>query len=327
MPTAGSAYVRILPERGIIESLYSTEAVRLVFKERLIVVSGKGGTGKTVMAGAIADLCARTEKTVLVSFEAQLDRHPLFDVPLQYEPVEAAANLWVMRVDAFAAIHEYVRRKMPFPGLYEAFLKSRMFRDFAEAAPGFEELMLLGKLYDLATSSDFDRVVFDAPATGHLKTLLDVPMATLKAVLVGPLNHNARRINDLLMDPERTRLVLITLAEEMAVREALELEAFCAERRMNVGPMIVNQRVTERFTAGEVQAMGELREETTSPELRAALISAAAEHETAMSQRVALAPLAPGKRTLWHVPRVIDHEAAALLDAVAGHLVELAPGD
>ena len=159
-----------------------------------------------------------------------------------------------MRVDAFAAIREYVRRKVPFSGMYDTFLKSHMFRDFAEAAPGFEELMCLGKLYDLATDSDFDKVVFDAPATGHLKTLVDVPAATLKAVLVGPLNHNARKIQDLLMNPERTRVVLATLAEEMAVREVMELAAFLSERRMGVGPVVVNQRVTSRFSPGEVDA-------------------------------------------------------------------------
>lgn len=295
-----------------------------MFKERLIVVSGKGGAGKTVVASAIADVCARSAKTVLVSFDAQLDRHPLFDVPLQYEPVEAAAGLWVMRVDAFAAIHEYVRRKMPFSGFYDAFLKSRMFRDFAEAAPGFEELMSLGKLYDLASGSDFQHVVFDAPATGHLKTLIDVPMATMKAVLVGPLNHNARRIHDLLMDPERTRVVLAALAEEMAVREVLELEAFCGERRMNVGPVVVNQRVPERFGDDEIRALAEMEGGITelSPELEAAINSARGEHALAGSQQSALEPLGGTGRTVWNVPRVIDHEPGALLDAVARHLLE-----
>lgn len=296
----------------------------LVLNERLIVVSGKGGVGKTVVAGAIADLCARQSKTVLVSFDVQLDRHPLFDVPLQYEPVEAAAGLWVMRVDAFAAIREYVRRKLPFSGFYEAFLNSRMFRDFAEAAPGFEELMSLGKLYDLATDSDFDRVVFDAPATGHLKTLIDVPAATLKAVLVGPLNHNARRIQDLLMNPERTRVVLVTLAEEMAVREALELEAFCQERRMGTGPVIVNQRVDDRFDQEEMRRL--IQQVAGSPAMLAASEAALNEHQLASSQQASVAPLEDGRREICDVPRVIDHESGALLDAITPHLSALVRG-
>lgn len=289
-----------------------------MFRERLIVVSGKGGVGKTVVASAIADICARESKTVLVSFDGQAERHPLFDVPLVYEPQEAANNLWVMRVDAFAAIREYVRRKLPFSGVYDTFLKSRMFRDFAEAAPGFEELMCLGKLYDLATDSGFAKVVFDAPATGHLKTLVDVPAATLQAVLVGPLNHNARKIQDLLIDPERTRVVLTTLAEEMAVREALDLEAFLGERRMGVGPMIVNQRVPLRFGAEEIAAMASITD--PGPALVAAIEAARSENELAASQKASLTPLEDGVRRLWHLPRIIDHEPAALLTGVVEHL-------
>jgi len=292
-----------------------------VFEQQLIAVSGKGGVGKTVLASAIAVRCALRHRTVLVSFDSQQDRHPLFDVALTYEAVPVSTNLSILRVEALPAIREYVKRKMPFSGLYDTFLKSRMFRDFAEAAPGFEELMCLGKLYDLVTDGGYERVVFDAPATGHLRTLVDVPAATLKAVLVGPLNHNARRIQDLLMDPDRTRVVLATLPEEMAVREALELEAFCRQRRMKVGPVIVNQRVAQRFGEDEAATLQDLLGGIPAPSaaLATALHSALAEHELAASQAESVAPLA-GDRRVWHVPRCIDHEPAALLDAIAGHL-------
>ena len=296
-----------------------------MFRERLIVVSGKGGVGKTVVASAIADLCAREDNTVLVSFDGQAERHPLFDVPLSYEPQEAAHNLSVMKVDAFAAIREYVRRKVPFSAMYDTLLKSRMFRDFAEAAPGFEELMCLGKLYDLATDSEFTKVVFDAPATGHLKTLVDVPSATLKAVLVGPLNHNARKIQDLLMNPERTRVVLATLAEEMAVREALELEAFLHERRMGVGPMIVNQCVSSRFSTDEIEALTTITD--PGPALQNAIDLARAESELASSQAESLGLLEAEKRKLWRLSRVIDHEPAALLDGLVEQLARQVEDD
>ena len=148
-----------------------------MFEQRLIVVSGKGGTGRTVLSCALATLCARRRKTVLVSFDRQLDAHPILGVLLGYEPVNASRGLDVMRIDALSAIREYARRRLPLARVYDAFLKSRMFRDFAEAAPGFEELMCLGKLYDLVTESGYERVIFDAPATGHLRTLVDVPAA------------------------------------------------------------------------------------------------------------------------------------------------------
>jgi anion-transporting ArsA/GET3 family ATPase len=285
-----------------------------VFEEQLIVVSGKGGVGKTVIASAIASKSAASTPTVLVSFDAQLDHHPLFDVALGYEPVQAAPGLSVMRVDGLSAVREYVRRKVPFSRLYDAFLTSRMFRDFAEAAPGFEELMCLGKLNDLVNESDFGRVVFDAPSTGHMKTLVDVPAATLKAVLVGPLNHNARKIQDLLLDPERTRVVLAALPEEMAVREAMELGAFCRERRMAIGPVVVNQCVASRFSPEELRALSGLAD--PSPALRLAIDCAIAESELCASQQSAVAPLLEAGEPILTVPQCIDHEAPHLIEAV-----------
>ena len=298
-----------------------------MFSQRLVVISGKGGTGRTALSCAIATLCARQRRTVLVSFDNQLDTHPLLGVPMGYEPVSALQGLDVMRVDALSAIREYARRKLPLARVYDAFLRSRMFRDFAAAAPGFEEIMCLGKLYDLVTDSSYEQVVFDAPATGHFRTLIDVPAATLEAVRVGPLNHNARKIQDLLMDPERTRVVLAVLPEEMAVREALELHTFCRERRMMVGPVVVNQRVPARLSAKEARALRSLLDAGEASEsCLAAIRYALDEHLLASGQKEAIQPLAPLGR-IWSVSRCIDHEPDALLAAIAGELkAEVASG-
>ena len=244
----------------------------------------------------------------------------MLDVPLDYEPVPAAHGLAVLRVEALAAVREYVRRRLPFSGLYDAFLTSRMFRDFAEAAPGFEELMCLGKLYDLAESSRYAHVVFDAPATGHMKTLIDVPAATLEAIQVGPLNHNARRIQDLLLDPDRCRVILVTLPEEMAVSEALELRAFCAERRMGLGPIVVNQFVKDHFDPAELSGMERIQ--NPSPALRGAVdcvreeIALSESHASAVARLRDLGPLL--------VPRFVDHTPAALLRGIDASLGQLA---
>lgn len=272
-----------------------------VLPENLIIVSGKGGVGKSSVAAATARLLARSENTVLVTLDLHDKPHPVFGVPLSYEPTEVAPRLSVCRIEALAAVREYVRRKMPFSGLYDSFLSSRMFRDFAEAAPGFRELMCLGKLYDLVTDSPYSRVVFDAPATGHLKTLLDVAKATLAAVHVGPLNHNARKIQDLLLDPSRTRVLLTAMPEEMALREAAELLDFCHQRRMTAGPVVVNRWVAQRFSEEEVTALQQLR---GSAALTSAAEICVAESELAAVQADAIASLAAAQRL--HVPRISD---------------------
>lgn len=288
-----------------------------MISSRLIIVTGKGGVGKSALASAIALHSSRVRPTILVTLQTHESRHPFLGVPLTYEPAVVRPGLAVCQVAALPAVREYVRRKVPFSGVYDAFLRSRMFRDFSEAAPGFEELMCLGKVYDLATGPDFQQVVFDAPSTGHFKTLMSVPAATLDAVRVGPLNHNARRIEDLLLDPDRCRVVLAALPEEMAVREALELRAFCTERRIGLAETLINQRVTERFSADELKAFEHLTD--PSPVLAVALEAAQAEAGLAASQQEAMSLIGPSIR-YRSIPRFIDQTPMALIEHIAGVL-------
>lgn len=290
-------------------------------REKLLIVSGKGGVGKTALASALALACAEHQRTILVTLDEHYREHPFFGETLEYEPRMLAPQLWGSTLDSFSAIREYVHRKLPFAVFYDAFLKSRMFRDFAEAAPGFQELMCLGKIYDLATASDYERIVLDAPATGHLRTLLDVPEATLKAVQVGPLNHNARKIQDLLLDPERTRVLVVSLLEEMPIREALELEAYCRDRRMRVGPVLLNQHVPDRFLPEEVRA---LRRLDVRDGLALAVRAALAEADLVEVQREAATALA-GHRVV-RVPRLTTHDPRLLVEELARPFVDLVDG-
>lgn len=297
----------------------------------LILVSGKGGVGKSVLAASIARLSASSGlKTVLVTLDTRDERHPFLEVPLTYRPQPVAERLSVSRVDAFEAVADYAKSRMPMAVLYQGFFKSRAFRDFAAAAPGFDELMCLGRLYNLAVESEFDRVVFDAPATGHLRTLLEVPMAVQRAVQVGPVNHVAGRIRDLLLDVERTHVMIGTLAEEMPVREALDLMALCRdELRMSVGPVLVNRRVHAPFDPAEWRALSALRA-AASPALRGAIDLARQEMETAGAQQEALAPLARADLPVHEIPRIVlpVFDARTLLGRIDQALAPLleAPG-
>src|SRR5262245_5029374 len=97
----------------------------------LLVVSGKGGVGKSALATSLARLSARQGKrTVLVTLDTHEERHPFLDVPLTYRPRRVSERLSVARVDAFEAMTDYARSRMPFSALYEGFFRSRGFRDF-----------------------------------------------------------------------------------------------------------------------------------------------------------------------------------------------------
>lgn len=285
---------------------------------RLLVVTGKGGVGKSLLAAAVARRAAAAGKrTVLVTLDTRDDQHPLLGVPLRYEPQATRHGFSVSRVDAFMAATEYARRTLPFGGAYRTFFNSRMFRDFAAAAPGFEELMCLGKLYNLAMETEFQCVVFDAPSTGHLRDLLAVPRITQQAVRVGPLNHNARKIEDLLLDPDRTRVLVATLAEEMPVREALELLDLCREMRLGLGPVLVNRRIPRRCTASELEAAG--ASTALSDAGQALLETGRDDLDSWQAQDAALAPLRARQVAMSEIPRLVQwhHDTDALVVAVA----------
>ena len=276
---------------------------------KLIIVTGKGGVGKTLLAAALARLSAGSGlNTVLVTLDTRDDRHPLLNVPLEYTPYQVEPRLAASRVDAFEAVSEYARKTMPFSMFYEGFFKSGTFRDFATAAPGFEDLMCLGKLYNLATDSEFDRVIFDAPATGHFRQLLEVPGVTARAVQVGPLNHNARKIQDLLLDADRTHVLVAALAEEMPVREALEIVDACSALRMSVGPVLINRRVPRPLSDLESASLSDLlaRESSVSEPVAAAIVASAQAVSIAASQERALEPLRQRRLRMLDVPQVVQ---------------------
>jgi anion-transporting ArsA/GET3 family ATPase len=287
--------------------------------QRLIVLSGKGGVGKTTLSAAVALRLARAgQRVVLVTLDTRESRHPVFGVPLDYLPQQAHETLWVARVDPISALVDYSRSRLPLGGLYEPVLRSRAVRDFTGALPGFEELMLLGRLYNLAVELEFDRVVFDAPALGHLRQLIEVPAAMQRAMPAGPVHHVAKRIAGLLFDPERTVVLPVTLPEQMPVSEALELLAFCRDRYgMALGPVLINRCQEAPFTA---QEWGRVRAVGSSPLASAPLRGLLDEVERRMDQQEqqlqALAPLVAAGARCVHLP-AFDLAGDALVEALA----------
>jgi Anion-transporting ATPase len=198
---------------------------------RLVIVTGKGGTGKTAVSAALALGAAATGRRVLVAAvdpDARLTALLGRAGPLGYAPARMREGVWVCHIEPFEALGEYLGIQLKTRRLVDPVLRQRGFRQLLGAAPGWRELITLGKVWHLEQMRDgaaprFDLIVVDAPATGHGLTFLDVPRVVASAVRTGPLHSHTERVEALIEDRARTLLLPVALAEELPARETIEL--------------------------------------------------------------------------------------------------------
>lgn len=230
---------------------------------RLLLVTGKGGVGKSTVAAALAlRLASAGLRTLLceVNADGRLGRmlgHPEVgpDVTL-VEP-----NLSMVDLQPDASMREYVLSKIRLERVYRAVFENRMVRYFLRFIPALAETVMLGKvMWHLRQWPDapggFDRIVMDLPATGHALTLLGVPKSLITTLPSGPMSTEARWMFDLLVDPVMTSALLVSLPEELPVNETLELaQTLRNQLSVRVGAVVLNQSVSSRFGAGDHAAL------------------------------------------------------------------------
>jgi anion-transporting ArsA/GET3 family ATPase len=233
---------------------------------RLLIVTGKGGVGKSTVAAALALRAARAGKRVLVcEVNAQERIAPLLGAPPAGGTIrEALPGVWTVNVTPADAMREYGLMVLKFRTIYDAVFENRLVRYFLRAVPSLAELVVLGKILHEAKAEErgrarWDLVVVDAPATGHAVQLLRVPSALVDTVPGGPLRHDAEWMQALLVDAQRTSLVLVTLPEEMPVNEAIELDAQVRSvLGIHRGALVVNAMPEARFSPDEEARLGAL---------------------------------------------------------------------
>jgi anion-transporting ArsA/GET3 family ATPase len=228
-----------------------------VFDRRLILVVGKGGVGRSTVAAAIADQCAaRGRRTLLYETNANDRFGTYFDKPpVGPELTQLAQNLWAVNTNPAAALEEYGLMILKFKSVYEMVFENRVTKAFLRAIPGLDDYSLLGKVWFHTAEEKrgkpiWDNVIFDMPASGHSVSMLRIPWVITDTVPEGPLTRDARTVKELLTDPQRTSVVLVTLAEEMPVNEALELEAKLSGLGIVPQHIVCNQIYPAHFPAG-----------------------------------------------------------------------------
>jgi anion-transporting ArsA/GET3 family ATPase len=228
-----------------------------VFDRRLILVVGKGGVGRSTVAAAIAGQCAaRGRKTLLFETNANDRFGTYFDKPaVGTEIAQLAPNLAAVNTNPAHALEEYGLMILKFRSVYEMVFENRVTRAFLRAIPGLDDYALLGKAWFHTTEEKrgkpvWDTVVFDMPASGHSISMLRIPWVITDTVPEGPLTRDARTIKELLTDPARTAAVLVTLAEEMPVNEAIELETKLTSFGIAPQHVVCNQVYPAHFPPG-----------------------------------------------------------------------------
>jgi anion-transporting ArsA/GET3 family ATPase len=260
---------------------------------RLVLVTGKGGVGRTTVAAALGLMAARRGKRAVVCEVAEQERlAALFGIAgVGHGERELAPGLHAVSVHPERAKEEWLRYQLKSGMLAGLLGGSRLFQYLTAAAPGLSELVTIGKVWDLAQlerrtgGSVYDLAIVDAPPTGHGLAMLRAPGTYANVARVGPISRQARIIDDFLRDRASTAVVVVALPEEMPVNETIEFERRLAdELAMVVEHVVVNGIYPQRFSGEEAGRLRSL-DGRGSPAASAALRAALAEHERARGQR------------------------------------------
>jgi anion-transporting ArsA/GET3 family ATPase len=228
---------------------------------RVIILAGKGGVGKTTTAAALAVAAARAGRQVLlVELEGKSGLASMFGFEAIEEEQEVYPGVTVLPLAADDALVEYLETH-GLGRMAKRLASTGALDLIATAVPGMKEILVLGKVKALQRAGAADVIVVDGPAAGHAVTFLLSPKGLLDAVRVGPVLTQAIEVTEMLADPDRAQVMLVTLPEETPVNETVETaQAFTDRIGLTLGPLVVNGVYPDR----------PLDDLTTPEEIRAA---------------------------------------------------------
>ena len=234
---------------------------------RLLFFTGKGGVGKSTVTAATALLAAdRGQRVLVVEADAKGAIPGAFEQPtVGFEPREVYPGVCAMAMRTEDALKEYLRVNLRVPVLGRLGPLARVLDFVATAAPGVKEILTVGKVcWEVRESiegrADWDLVVVDAAATGHIIGQLDAPRAIQELVSVGMVREQTDWMVELLSDASVTGLNVVATPEEMPVNETIELvQRARVELSVPLGAVVVNRVLPELFTHADEETFAALR--------------------------------------------------------------------
>jgi anion-transporting ArsA/GET3 family ATPase len=296
---------------------------------KVILVTGKGGTGKTTFAAALAVLAAaRGRKVVLCEVDNQRpSMSAIFQVVPPFEPVEVRPRLKLCNIHWDDALVSYLRTMIPSRRAVQAILDNKVIGRFLNFLPGAREIVTLSRIERLTHEADL--VVVDMPASGHAFSLLDVTRSAMGLFRSGPVRERASQLVDGLILSPHTHLAFVGLPEEMVVNETIEtLNRMKSHNLLGGAPWVFLNRATlPSLSEPERALLGELAQRGLSAEgrefVRAGLWEDRLEQATGHSQarlreEIGVDPVLVPPTGAGGVPREVVTGIAAFLGRQVG---------
>jgi anion-transporting ArsA/GET3 family ATPase len=222
-----------------------------VFSKKLVLVTGKGGVGKSLVTACLGLIAAnRGLKTLVIERSEQEQLSELFGLSsVGHRETKIMDNLSCINLDQTKCFEEYVVKQLGQKKLFEKVFSHNIVKTFLNTIPGLGESMLLGRMFytcELADPRPYDLVLFDAPASGHMQNLMTTPQAIIDSGIGGPLVREITRVRDFFASQKKVGTIVTTVAEELVVSELIDfLPRLQKESPANILGVIVNRTVAD----------------------------------------------------------------------------------
>ncbi|MBX3312939.1 MAG: ArsA family ATPase [Actinobacteria bacterium] len=230
---------------------------------KLLFVTGKGGVGKSTIAASLGLLAAEQgKKTLVCEVDAKGNLADFYEAgETAFTARELQPNLWAMSMNTEESLKEYLSLQLKIPLIARIGPVARTFDFIANAAPGVKEILTVGKVAYEVREHNYDLVVVDSVASGHIVGQLTAPQGINELVQVGLVRNQTQWMMDILTDPAQTGVVIVSAPEEMPVTETIELtQRLEAETDVDLAAIVVNRVLPELFTEREEPLFEALRE-------------------------------------------------------------------
>ncbi|MBI3016903.1 MAG: ArsA family ATPase [Deltaproteobacteria bacterium] len=210
--------------------------------QKLHFLTGKGGVGKSTLAILLSLSAVKHKKKVLlVELDPQGMLSSFFNQTLNPTPRPLAPGLDGILITPRTALREYIVKQVKFSKIYDLIFENKAMHFFLDAAPGIDEIAVIGKIFYLDQQKKWDMIVVDTPASGHSLYLFKSPKVFLDITKVGPIAKRSEELYEMLLNPKRTAIHLVCLPEELPIQETLELNSEIKKLKLPLGKVFLNK--------------------------------------------------------------------------------------